>query len=236
MNLIVIFMTCTCIVMHSLFCQLPNCNLFTQHVISLWRDTSSELWTPVHSFTFILPSTANIVYFPQALFYFTTNKYLFPHYTSNHLFSANQWDWQPHCKLGQSSLVVLCAGSTLLLAPRLPCQPRTRLLSGTLPKSASNNLQKWFLSPTDRLNFGFILLCSSYLPLGISQRVLLDITRLFREQPMSEAMRACVGERRVWGPIMYGSSPRQSEAVMNPEENRNLFKKIAKAPKGLKLL
>jgi hypothetical protein len=45
MNLIVIFMTYTCIVMHSLFCQLPNCNLFTQHVISLWRDTSSEMWT-----------------------------------------------------------------------------------------------------------------------------------------------------------------------------------------------
>jgi hypothetical protein len=67
-NLIVIFMICTCIVMHSLFCQLPKYNLFTQHVISLWRDTSSELWTPVHSFTFILPSTASTVYFPQALF------------------------------------------------------------------------------------------------------------------------------------------------------------------------
>jgi hypothetical protein len=181
MNLIVIFMTCTCIVMHSLFCQLPNCNLFTQHVISLWRDTSSELWTLVHSFTFILPSTANTVYFPQALFYFTANKHLFPYYTFNPLFSANQWDWQPHCKLGQSSLVVLCAGYTLLLAPRLPRQPRTRLFSGALPKSASNNLQKWFLSPTGRLNFGFILLCSSYLPLGVSQRVLWEITRLFRE-------------------------------------------------------
>jgi hypothetical protein len=67
-NLIVIFMTCTCIVMHSLFCQLPNCTLFTQHVISLWRNTSSELWIRVHSFTFILPSTASIVYFSQALF------------------------------------------------------------------------------------------------------------------------------------------------------------------------
>jgi hypothetical protein len=32
---------------------------------------------PVHSFTFILPSTASIVYFPQALFYFTANKHLF---------------------------------------------------------------------------------------------------------------------------------------------------------------
>jgi hypothetical protein len=38
-NLIVIFMTCTCIVLHSLFCQLPNCNLFTQHVIYLYGET-----------------------------------------------------------------------------------------------------------------------------------------------------------------------------------------------------
>jgi hypothetical protein len=31
-----------------LFYQLPNCNLFTQHVLFLlWRDTTSELWTPV---------------------------------------------------------------------------------------------------------------------------------------------------------------------------------------------
>jgi hypothetical protein len=67
-NLIVIFMICTCIVLHSLFCQLPSCILFTQHVISLWRDTSSELWTLVHFFTFILPSTASTVNFPQALF------------------------------------------------------------------------------------------------------------------------------------------------------------------------
>jgi hypothetical protein len=67
-NLIVIFMTCACIVMHFLFCQFPNCSLFTQHVISLWRDTSSELWTLVYSFTFILSSTASIIYFLQALF------------------------------------------------------------------------------------------------------------------------------------------------------------------------
>jgi hypothetical protein len=38
-NLIVIFMTCTCIVMHSLCCQLPNCNLFIQHVIYLYGET-----------------------------------------------------------------------------------------------------------------------------------------------------------------------------------------------------
>jgi hypothetical protein len=166
--------------MHSLFYQLSNCNLFTHHVISLWRDTSSELWILVHSFTLILPSTANTIYFSQALFYFTANKHLFLHYTSNPLFWAHRWNWQPHCKLGQNSfffkirgkVVWLCyVGSTLLLVQRLPRQPRTRLFSGALSKSASNNLQKWFLSPTSRLNFSFILrenllLCLSYLLLG----------------------------------------------------------------------
>jgi hypothetical protein len=38
-NLIVIFMTGTCIAMHSLFCQLPNCILFTQHVIYFYGET-----------------------------------------------------------------------------------------------------------------------------------------------------------------------------------------------------
>jgi hypothetical protein len=78
-NLIVIFMTCTCIVMCSLFCQLPNCNLFTQHVISLWRDTSSELCTPVHFFTFILLSTASTVYFPQTLFIYLLQTNIYYH-------------------------------------------------------------------------------------------------------------------------------------------------------------
>jgi hypothetical protein len=116
-NLIVIFMTCTCIAMHSLFCQLSNCNLFTQHVISLWRDTSSELWTLVHSFTYITFYCKHRLLFASIIYLLTANKYPFPHDMFNPLFLANQWDWQPHCKLGQSILVVLCVGSTLLLAP-----------------------------------------------------------------------------------------------------------------------
>ena len=60
----------TCI--SALFCQLPICNLFTQHVIYLlWRDTSSELWTPVLSFTLINQPQSSSVYFLQ--FYFTAN-------------------------------------------------------------------------------------------------------------------------------------------------------------------
>jgi hypothetical protein len=113
-NLIVILMTCTCIAMHSLFCQLPNCNLFTQHVIYLYGETplvSCGPWSILLHIYYRLLSTSII--------YFLANKYLLPHDMFNPLFIANRWDSQPHCKLGQSTLVVLCAGSTLLLAPKL---------------------------------------------------------------------------------------------------------------------
>jgi hypothetical protein len=149
MNVIVIFMTCTCIVMHSLFCQLPNYNLFTQHVISLWRDTSSELWTPVHSFTFILPSTANTVYFPQALFYFTANKHLVPHCMSNPLFQ--QTSEINNLTVSWGKVFWLCCVQVSHC-----CRHRHRAINCLLAP-ASNNLQKLFLSPTGQLNFGFIL-------------------------------------------------------------------------------
>jgi hypothetical protein len=52
--------------MLSLLYQLPNCNLFTQNVLFiLWRDTTSELWTPVqfplHCYT-VLPLLALFTY------------------------------------------------------------------------------------------------------------------------------------------------------------------------------
>jgi hypothetical protein len=105
-NLIAIFMTCTCIALHSLFCQLPNCNLFTQHVIYLYGETPLVNCGPRSILLHILLSTASTVYFPKALLYFTANKYHLPHDTFIPLFLANRWDWQPHCKLGQSILVV----------------------------------------------------------------------------------------------------------------------------------
>jgi hypothetical protein len=100
----------------SLLYQLPNYNLFTQHVLFiLWRDTTSELWTPVqfhlHCFTVLLL---------LALFTFLHNIILLPLDTLNLLFTLNRWDWQPHRKLGAKFLVVLCAGFTLLLGEDTP--------------------------------------------------------------------------------------------------------------------
>jgi hypothetical protein len=74
--------------------------------------------------------------------------------------------------LGQSTLVVLCAGSTLLLVQSYTLDFATYKFSGAVAKPASINLRKLVLSPTGSINLGFILredllLCSSYLPLGV---------------------------------------------------------------------
>jgi hypothetical protein len=111
-NLIVIFMTCTCIAMHYLFCQLPNCNFFTHHVIYLYGETALVKCGPRSIFLHIYYRLLSTI-----IIYFLANKHLLPHDTFNPLLTANQWDWQPHCKLGKITLVVLDAGSTLLLTP-----------------------------------------------------------------------------------------------------------------------
>jgi hypothetical protein len=52
------------------------------------------------------------------------------------LFQANRWDWQPHRNLGTKYLVVLCAGSTLLLAKQSLDEAPYKL-SGAVVKLAS---------------------------------------------------------------------------------------------------
>jgi hypothetical protein len=78
-----------------------------------------------------------------------------------------------HCKLGQSTLVVLCAGSTLLLVQSYAPDkaPYINCLERSLSQLAST-FRSWFFLLLVRLNLGFILredllLCSSYLPLGV---------------------------------------------------------------------
>jgi hypothetical protein len=85
---------------------LPSMSLFT-----LWRDTTSELWTPV-----LFPLYCHHVFTLLALFTLLAYYYCFPLDTIIPLFIANRWDWQPHRKLGAKYLVVLCAGFALQLA------------------------------------------------------------------------------------------------------------------------
>jgi hypothetical protein len=77
----------------------------------LWRDTTSELWTPV-----IFPLYCYHLFTLLALFTLLTYYYCFPLDTLIPFFTANQWDWQPNRKLGAKYLVVLCPGSALQLA------------------------------------------------------------------------------------------------------------------------
>jgi hypothetical protein len=78
-NLIVIFMTCTCIIIYSLFCQLPNCNLFTQHIIYFYGETPLLKCGSRFILLHILPYTASTVYFLQALFIYLLQTNIFYH-------------------------------------------------------------------------------------------------------------------------------------------------------------
>jgi hypothetical protein len=154
--------------MLSLFCQLPNYNLFTQHVIYLYGETPL---VNCGSRSILLHSYYCLLF--TSIIYFLTNNYLLPHDTFNPLFTANQWDWQPHCKLGQSALVVLCVGFTLLLVQSyaLDKTPYINCLEQS-PSQLASTFGSWFFLLLVRLNLGFILredlpLCSSYLPLGV---------------------------------------------------------------------
>jgi hypothetical protein len=124
-NLIVILVTYVRY-FYSINCPTVIC-LPSMLLFILWRDTTSELWTPVqfplHCFTILLLLT---------LFTFLHTIILLPLDTLNPLFTANRWDWQPHRKLGAKFLVVLCAGFTLLL---VKSYTPTSSLSGALVRS-----------------------------------------------------------------------------------------------------
>jgi hypothetical protein len=66
--------------LHSLFCQLPNSNLFTQHVIYLYGETPLVNCGPrpilLHSYYRLLSTS---------IIYFLANKHLLPHNMFNPL-------------------------------------------------------------------------------------------------------------------------------------------------------
>jgi hypothetical protein len=103
-NLIVIIMICMCIVMPSLFVNCPTVicspNMFS---ILLWRDTTSELWTLVHSFTSEIQPTVLIVLLHslQTNIIFHTIRLILCFQQAGEIDNLT-------VSLGQSSLIVLC--------------------------------------------------------------------------------------------------------------------------------
>ena len=87
--------------------SIASCNLCTQHVIYLlWRDTTSELWTPVHSFTSEYTIYCNhcSLHFLQVTIIFHTIRLILCFQQASEIDNLT-------VTLGQSILVVLCAGS-----------------------------------------------------------------------------------------------------------------------------
>ena len=143
LDIIVIIMPCICIVMRSLFVNCPAviCSP-SMLVIFLWRDTTSELWIPVHSFKLIKqPQTANCSFFIlcNLILIFHTRRLIRCFQQAGEIDNLT-------LSLGQSIVIVLCAG------------PRQRRNPWCCAASyfAVDNLQKsccsyWFD------NLGFIL-------------------------------------------------------------------------------
>jgi hypothetical protein len=115
--------------LYSINCPTAIC-LPSMLLFILWRDTTSELWTPVQ---FPLYCYYRLLYL---LIYIPAYYYFLPLDTLNSLFTANRWDWQPHHKLGAKFLVVLCAGSTLLLVQSKVLDEAPYKLSGVVTKLA----------------------------------------------------------------------------------------------------
>jgi hypothetical protein len=95
-NLIVILMTYVRY-LYSINCPTLIC-LPSMLLFILWRDTTSELWTPVQ---FLLHCYYHFTF--TCIIYILAYYYLLRFDTLNPLFTTNQWDWQPHRKLGQST-------------------------------------------------------------------------------------------------------------------------------------
>ena len=126
-------LSCHILHCHALaICQLPSCNLFTQHACYLlWRDTTSELWTPVHSFTLIKTPTAIICSLLLSAFIIILHTIRLILCIQQ----AGKIDNLP-VSLGQTSFIVLCAG------PRQP--PNHLTLRRAIFSGAVDNLLKHF--------------------------------------------------------------------------------------------
>jgi hypothetical protein len=132
--------------MHSLFCKLPNCNLFTQHVIYLYGETPLVNCGPRFILLHIYYHLLQAPFTFRNHYLLTANKHLFPYDTFNPLFFSKPVRLTTSLQVGAKYLgCVVCRFQVAAGAGSAPGQ-----------KPVSINLHKWFLSPTGQLNFGFI--------------------------------------------------------------------------------
>jgi hypothetical protein len=136
-------------------------------LFTLWRDTTSELWTPVDSFTLLLHVyhlIALFTFLQTTIFYHSIRLILCLQQTGEIDNLTVSW--------GKVLGYVVCRFHVADAAKLRPRRGAIYKLSEAVAKLASINLRKSVLSPTGSINLGFILregllLCSSYLPLGV---------------------------------------------------------------------
>jgi hypothetical protein len=114
----------------------------------LWRDTTSELWTPVYSFTLLLPFTFYLFYFTflqTTIFYHSIRLIICLQQTGEIDNLTVSWDKVLGC--------VVCRFHVVAGAKLCPGQGAIHTLSGAIAKLASINLRKfgsfsyWFDKP-----------------------------------------------------------------------------------------
>src|SRR5215203_4936832 len=135
---------------HALFiCQLPNCNLFTQHAVYLMGETPLVNCGPRSYSLHRIQSTAILFYcFLQTIIFHTIRLILF--YSKPVRLTTSLFRWG-------KVLCLCCAGSTLA--------PESLVLRRTT--SRRHQPSTCFLAPPGSINLGFflrenLLLCSSY--------------------------------------------------------------------------
>jgi hypothetical protein len=99
----------------SLLYQLSNCNLFTKHVVIYLMETPLVNCGPPSNFLYI---AITVYFYSLCLLYLHT--ITFYHSIRSILCLQQTGFLTPHCKLGAKFLVVLCAGSMLLLGEEAP--------------------------------------------------------------------------------------------------------------------
>ena len=111
-------------------CQLPRCNLFTQHVIYLRRATSSELWIPVLCLLYSIYNLLLLcVYFLQTFTSFHSIRLIL-------CFQQNTVRLTTSSQIGDRVLWLCCAGLHVATSTgSAPCQSSASNTFGVFPCS-----------------------------------------------------------------------------------------------------
>src|SRR5215204_6040642 len=184
LNLTIFTMSCMCIVMPLSICQLPDCNLFTQHALSYGRDTSSELWTPVQ-FSLLKYNLLQYLCFTVFFANIFHSIRLILCYSKPVRLTTSLFRWD-------KVLGLCCAGSALapesLVLRRITFrdhQPSTCFLAPT------GSIKPWFHTE------GNLLLYASYLPLGVPNgRVHLRVSGCCKGASMAWRFRRAKGQAK----------------------------------------